>query len=260
MRRRGPARTLAAITALLALPAGAWGPLGHRVVAELAEAQLQPRTREAVAQLLALEPGATLGSISSWADDTRTPATMPWHYVNFPRGDCSYRPARDCADGLCAIAAIERQRSTLQRSSDARERLTALKYLVHFVGDLHQPLHGAFGDDRGGNTYLLSPGTGQTNLHAWWDSGMIERSGLDAGQLRTALQRDALAPLRTPTGTPADWAGEDCRIASTPGFYPPADFDARLYQERWWPLLQGRLRLAGHRLARLLDEALLSSP
>ena len=79
--------------------------------------------------LLALEPGATLASISTWADDTRTPSTAAWHYVNLPRDSgCRYDAARDCPDGQCVVAAIERQHKVLMSTAPDVDRLKALKY------------------------------------------------------------------------------------------------------------------------------------
>lgn len=238
---------------LFAAPVAAWGPEGHRVIAELAAAQLQPQVRADLDRLLSLEPGATLGSIASWADETRTDATMPWHYVNFPRGVCDYQPARDCPGGQCVVEAISRQQAVLASHADPRQRLTALKYLVHLVGDIHQPLHGSFGDDRGGNTYQLQADGSDTNLHAWWDSGMIRRHGLGSGALLAELRRaGAVTPLAQ--GTPQDWAQEDCRTVSSDGFYPPHRLDVADHQARWWPTVALRLRTAGQRLAAVLNE------
>ena len=80
-------------------PALAWGSQGHQVIAGLALSQLSPKARAEVDKLLALEPGETLVSVSTWADEHRSPATARWHYVNFPLDSCSYLPQRDCPDG-----------------------------------------------------------------------------------------------------------------------------------------------------------------
>lgn len=144
-----------AITLGISSNAFSWGADGHKIIAMLADAQLSPAARKEVTRLLALEPGETLASISTWADERRNPATAPWHYVNFPRGNCNYQPARDCPDGWCVVAAIDRQIEVLTTATDDQTKLTALKYLVHFIGDIDQPLHAGFGDDRGGNSYQL---------------------------------------------------------------------------------------------------------
>ena len=129
--------------------ASAWGVDGHRLIGDLAQQQLSPKARAEIGRLLSLEPGATLGSIANWADDHRSAADAPWHYVNLPRnGGCRFEATRDCAQGQCVVAAIDRQAAILgARGADA-DRLKALKYVVHFVADVHQPLHAGFADDR----------------------------------------------------------------------------------------------------------------
>jgi hypothetical protein len=104
---------LLCVTPMLSQPAFAWGEDGHKIIAMLAEAQLTPAARKETHRLLALEPGQTLASISTWADQHRNPTTARWHYVNFPRGNCNYEPERDCADGKCIVSAIDRQTEIL---------------------------------------------------------------------------------------------------------------------------------------------------
>lgn len=154
------------------LPVFAWGTQAHQVIAGLAMAQLTPQARHQVESLLAFESGATLMSVSTWADETRNPATAPWHYVNFPRDSCTYEMSRDCPDGKCVIGAIDAQTAILKSNATDEKRLNALKYLVHLVGDVHQPLHAGYLDDKGGNTYQLQVLRRVTNLHALWDSGL----------------------------------------------------------------------------------------
>ena len=111
----------------------AWGSEGHQVISLIAQSQLTPKARGEVDRLLKLEPGATLYSISTWADEHRNPSTAPWHYVNFPRETCVYEQARDCPDSKCVVGASERQSKILASAATDEERLAALKYLVHFV-------------------------------------------------------------------------------------------------------------------------------
>lgn len=97
---------LALVMAIVATNAFGWGKEGHQVVANLAATQLTDKARAEVDRLLAMEPGQTLQSISTWADEHRNPATGPWHYVNFPRNTCTYHAVRDCPDGNCVVGAI----------------------------------------------------------------------------------------------------------------------------------------------------------
>ena len=122
------------------------------MIAAEAQQLLTPAARAEVDRLLALEPGATLASISTWADETRSPGTASWHYVNFPRdAGCAYEAPRDCPGDACVVGAIARQEAVLTSTAADAEKLVALKYLVHFVGDVHQPLHAGYADDKGGN-------------------------------------------------------------------------------------------------------------
>jgi nuclease S1 len=168
--------------------AHAWGSQGHQVIALIAQDQFTPRAKVEVDRLLAIEPGETLASISTWADEHRNPATGPWHYINFPRGDCVYNELRDCPDGRCAVVAIKRQMAILGPDATDEKKLAGLKYLVHFVGDVHQPLHAGYLDDRGGNQYQLQAFMRGSNLHAVWDSGLIKNMNESVQAIAARLQ------------------------------------------------------------------------
>ena len=242
---------LASLTALFISNALAWGEQGHQVIANLAAAQLTAKARAEVDRLLALEPGETLQSISTWADEHRTAATSAWHYGNFPRDNCTYHAARDCPDGNCVVGAIGEQVRVLASDAADETRLEALKYVVHFVADVHQPLHAGYLDDKGGNGYqLLAFGNG-SNLHELWDSGLINR--LDEGT--QPLTQRLLAGASYAPATDLDMAHaaeESCRIVSTADFYPPRVVDQD-YAQRYTPVLEQRLTVAAARLAGLLN-------
>lgn len=232
--------------------AHAWGFEGHQVVATIAERHLTPAARAEVNRLLSLEPGGeTLASISTWADEHRSPQTGAWHYLNFPRGDCNYVPERDCPDGHCVVSAIDHEAQILGSNAPDQKRLTALKYLVHLVGDVHQPLHAGYRDDRGGNTYQLRAFMLGSNLHAVWDTGLIERTGTQPEQLAARLGGKGPAPAWTASQA----AEESCRILGTPGFYPGRLVDGA-YVERFTPVMEERLAVGGARLAELLNRVL----
>lgn len=230
----------------------AWGSDGHKIVAMLAEAQLSPAARKEVDRLLAQETGATLASISTWADEHRNPATAAWHYVNFPRGNCNYQPERDCPDGKCVVAAIDRQIEVLRTPGDDEKRLTALKYVVHFIGDIHQPLHAGFGDDRGGNSYQLQAFMRGSNLHAVWDTGLIKSLQQENEQIVKSLLLRPLSIQKTPFNT-ATIAMESCRIVSQAGFYPDRLVTPE-YVDRYVPVMAYQVAAAGRRLAQVLNE------
>jgi hypothetical protein len=248
-----PRAMLLAIATLLCLPvtAKAWGPEAHRLVATLAERQLSAAARAEVRRLLALEPGATLASISTEADDTRTALTARWHYVNLARdAGCRYAAGRDCPDGQCAVAAIETQIGVLGSAASDLERLQALKYVVHRVADLHQPLHAAFADDRGGNRYQVQAFGRGTNLHMVWDLGLIDHWPGGAKALRAEVAALRTAPRPSAA---AEWAAESCRVASAPDFYPSDRRVEAGYLTRWQRTVRMRIALAGHRLAGVLN-------
>ena len=237
----------------LATQALAWGEQGHTVVASIAWQGLQPKARQEVARLLALEPGQTLESISTWADEHRSAATGVWHYVNFPRGTCSYEPLRDCPDGKCVVAAIARQQAVYASHASDGQRLKALKYLVHLVADVHQPLHAGYADDRGGNQFQLRAFMRVRNLHALWDSGLLRQMALGDAALVAVLQRP------NPGGDGHElnvvhMAQESCRLVASAGFYPQ-DGLSDAYVQRFTPVVQQRLALAGARLAAMLNAA-----
>lgn len=263
MKSRSPSHLLAVVIATavsVPSPAHAFGTEGHQMVAALAERELSDRARAEVGRLLALEPGSTLVSISTWADETRTPSTAAWHYVNLPRDSgCQYDAARDCPDGQCVVAAIERQRKVLASAAPDLERLKALKYLVHFVADVHQPLHAWYGDDRGGNQYQVQAFGRGTNLHAVWDTTLIAQWPGGSSALFTELSATASAVLPNLT-TPADWAQESCRIVASTWFYPPSHKLGTDYSISASPALRERLGSAARRLAALLNASLVASP
>jgi len=234
--------------------AHAWGSAGHQVVAHLAEAQLTPKARTEVTRLLALEPGSTLASISTWADEHRNPSTAAWHYVNLPRGSCSYVAERDCPGGQCVVAAIERQAAILASNAPDNKRLTALKFLVHLVGDIYQPLHAGYADDRGGNKYQIQAFGRGSNLHALWDSGLINQLGMGSEELAKGLLGRPRLPA-SPSLSMASVAEDSCRIVAQPGFYPGRKVGAE-YLEAYRSVLEGQLTLAGARLAGILNGVL----
>lgn len=247
--------------ALTAAPAQAWGPTGHRLVAALATRELSPAASREVARLLRGESDPTLPGVANWADDIRDsdPAlyrrTSRWHYLDLADHGCGYDRGRDCPNGDCVAEAIRRQRDLLadKRQPDA-VRAQALKFLVHFVGDIHQPLHAGHAEDRGGNTVQINIDGNGSNLHRLWDSELLASAGLGEANSLTQLQRQ---PLSTRiVGEPVGWAQASCRIVRQTGFYPASPKLDAAYFARWRPVAEAQLRLAGHRLAQLLNRTL----
>lgn len=249
---------------LLSTLAQAWGPVGHSVVGELAQARLTPEARAAVDELLSDQPSPTLAGVASWADDVRSNApeyrwTVPLHWVNFEPGRCHYQRSLNCPEGLCVVAAIERfAREINDPLLPDERRATALRFLVHFVGDVHQPLHAGYVRDRGGNTFQISYRGEGWNLHSVWDSLLITSLTLDWRSYTARLEEIPLsdsARSALPILEPARWAEESCRLTQSVDFYPPRHKIRRSYVEAKRPIADQRLKLAGERLAALLNRA-----
>lgn len=260
-------RLILLFAALLAVPlqARAWGSQGHEIVGELAERQLRPAARAELARLLSGEPKPTLAGVSNWADEVRaaesgTARTSRWHFINFKDGDCAYVPARDCPDGDCVVAAINRNFLALaDRRRPDNERRDALKFLVHFIGDVHQPLHASPLDDRGGNDFQVNYHGKGRNLHGVWDALILQRSALSAPEYTDLLVRQpplSADPTRRSDRPAVDWAVESCRIVLNGNIYPRKHVVDDLYLDAHRALVEQRLRLAGGRLADMLNYAL----
>ncbi len=269
--RRPLSRALLATALLVAAPAAlAWGPLGHRIVADLAQPRLTPGARAEVERLLASEHAARLADVADWADrlrDDPTPdmavlarETAPLHYVNM-HGSCIYKPARDCPDGRCVVHAIGHYARILgDRSRPAAERAQALNFVVHFVGDAQQPLHAGYRDDKGGNeVQVIFAGRG-SNLHRVWDSGLLSTRHLDAAEYAALLEREGPVALPEPVapfdGAAAQWVEQSCRIVMDDGVYPSGRRIGAAYVGRMRPIAERQLRLGGARLAALLNRVL----
>ena len=229
----------------------AWGTQGHQVIALIAQSRLTLQARAEVDRLLALEPGETLASVATWADEHRDQSTASLHFVNFPRNSCRYDELRDCPEGLCVVAAINKEMEVLRSTAPDDRRLTALKYLVHFVGDVHQPLHAGYLDDKGGNMYQLQAFMKGSNLHAVWDTGLIKNLNEEPEPMAARLQ-GLRSTFSVTDLDPVTAAQESCMIVSMPGFYPNRLVELP-YIEKYTPVMERRLVAAGARLAGILN-------
>lgn len=283
--------TALAVLALAPGPAAAWGNEGHKVVAAIAQGYLTPAVRAKVEALLAtdtsnLTPHDML-SEATWADAWRSAGhreTAQWHFVNIEiqhpdaESACFGDPpaSAPASAGPAQACVIDRISAFLKELADPAtpqpERLLALKYLLHFVGDLHQPLHAADNDDHGGNCVLLSLGGPRTtNLHSYWDTATVTALGADPLVLAASLKakiksRDA---TKWRKGDPLAWAEESHAVAKAVAYWPgapagcprdpvpvalPAGYDAAAQKAA---ALQ--LQRAGVRLALVLNQALAGS-
>lgn len=204
---------------LFVTPTFGWSAAGHRIIGAAAAEFLTPEAKAGISELLR---GKTIAKSAVWADHIRPhrKETFSYHYINLPLGSERYDPARDELEGPTIIKATERFAAELaDRSRSASEREEALKFLLHFVGDLHQPLHCASNHDAGGNATHVRLNGKAMNLHHLWDMEIISFSGLNDKQYAEVL-RDKVAQLspadRTAieSGTIVDWVMETHRLAS----------------------------------------------
>ncbi|QHP66422.1 hypothetical protein EI171_02740 [Bradyrhizobium sp. LCT2] len=283
---------LVLVFTIFASDAWAWGEEGHSIVAEIAQRRLSQNAAEAITQILRASPNATpystpsLASISTWADEVRYDGAKPngtynWHFVDIPRQDTHYDSATECPkekpeQGDCVINELSRLRNEL-RCTAGDQQLRALKFAVHFVGDIHQPFHTIW-ENIGGNGITFTTdklqfkgktcsadkcSTPPDNLHKMWDTTLIRAmeynwptfvDDLESGWLTT----DAAKNDRK--DDPVAWA-EDAHNAAI-AFNVWVDAGATLdqaYYDRVTPLVSQQLGFAGIRLARYLNDVFSSS-
>jgi len=257
IRMRALPKVLAAMAIALGGPVP-WGYDGHWIVGAVAWRYLDPPAQAAVLDLL---DGKRLADVASWADEVKKDREeQHWHWLNVPRPATSV--GRDAAAGENVVGAIERYSVILGDSSASRrERSEALKYLVHYVGDVHQPLHVSYADDAGGNRVAVEFFGDETDLHSVWDTGILRRHNDDraefAGELLQSITPERLAVLRVERD-PVAWANESLALtrqiyADLPGYR------GRLltrYQKAHVAIVERRLVAAGVRLAALLNRIL----
>ncbi|QOY88077.1 S1/P1 nuclease [Paludibaculum fermentans] len=239
-----------------------WGREGHRLIAEIASRQLNAKARAEVQKLL---DGQSLESIASWADEVRPQRreTSTWHFIDLPldipRGDWK----KFCPQTGCVVGQIPEMESRLRNKNLAqRDRAEALKFLVHLVSDMHQPLHVGEKHDRGGNDVKVLYFGKPSNLHSTWDSSILEMAEQKDANLKAALGRKPgfFERRRLAKGSLVDWAWQsrdvsrDVVYANLPEARPAPLGDE--YFNKALPPTELQLRRAGVRLARILNEAL----
>jgi hypothetical protein len=250
--------------AISALPAFAWGPEGHSLVARIAEAQLTPEVRARIVEILG--PGKTMASVASWPDEIRRsrPESGPWHYVDIPLNASHLDLSRDCAKEGCVVVKIaELRRLIHDPATPPDQRREALMFLIHFIGDMHQPLHCEDNNDRGGNSVQVQFFGRRSNLHSVWDSGLLGRIGAE-DQLFAGLSRESAANARKfSKGTVTQWAEQAHKTARKVAYGKlpktaqgsPLALDAA-YEKSADPVVRRQIELAGARLARVLNAEL----
>lgn len=280
MRRVLALGLLVVVTLLSSLHVHAWGGQGHRLVGLIAADRLTPIAKQNVGWLL---DGQALADVASWADSLTSDQvqTSYWHYLNIPPDATGYDRDRDCPKqpGAGAGSRSDRWRDCVvdriayweerlgNPKLDRADRATALKFIVHFIGDLHQPFH-ALGVGRGGNDVHVKVfgqsdcGTDPAkpvpcNLHSVWDSRLIARHNLDERTYFESLKKIIAGKNlgAQPAGTPAQWAEQSFRLAKEALVKDGENIDDGYYR-RHITVIDERMALAGVRLAASLNRIL----
>jgi len=268
----------AASASLIPTPAFAWGKTGHRVVAAIADTQLSGLARAQIEQILG--PGESLDEAANWPDEMRSaPGTfwqktsVPWHYMDF--SGLLYDRAPPEGD---ALEAIERFSAVLKDpKSSLADRQMALRFVVHLVGDLHQPLHVGRPGDEGGNKIKVTFFGKPSNLHVVWDSGIVDNEQLSFTELAAKLERHTSSQNLIDWWdiNPRDWVSESAQVrekiyADLPRAKSMSGTKKRKGREdlpdvsygyvfKFQPVMEGQLQRAGVRLAAYLN-ALYANP
>ncbi len=234
----------------------AWGPQGHRVIGFIAESHLKPEVRQLIAEKFNIN---SLADVATWADKVRKKRKREgtWHYTNIEAGQGAYDADRDCPKKACVTEKInEFSRVLADRSVAVKKRKDALKYLVHFVGDVHQPLHLGNKKDRGGGT-LHFPYKGKlVSLHYLWDGGLLDWSGTSLLEYATRLNSRLPEVSSWNTSSVSDWANESRRLALATAYQVDKEGLSKSYIKKSRDILNLRLTQAGVRLANLLNTLL----
>ncbi|GGF21311.1 S1/P1 nuclease [Hymenobacter cavernae] len=247
------------LLALLPFSLRAWGVMGHRTVAKIAENHLKKKTKRQIAALLGTE---TVPLVSTWADEARySPEykeTGPWHFVNLPDG-LGYEQFATQLKAMTipnAYLALQQNIQIVKDHTKSKdERVVALKFVIHIVGDVHQPMHISRAEDQGGNKIPVKYQGKDSNLHSLWDSGLVEYQGFTYSEMAQAYDHISANQIQQwQAADPVQWLFESYQISQQ--LYAEAgkstDFDFR-YNPAHLPTVEERITQAGIRLAAVLN-------
>lgn len=268
------------ILIVVAVKSFGWGALGHRTVGLIAEANLTPKAKAAVKYLL---NNQSLGDAANWADSIKSGSTYQqtkrYHYEGIP-GGMSYldylknqSPTDRILGGTVEAMLVARDilRGTASnRAVNPQEKVDALKFLAHFVGDIHQPLHTGRPEDRGGNDISVNWAGTPLNLHSLWDTGMIYSGHTDLFNPGTPIDQasvtygkflsktnERIAFQRSDFDT---WVFESVAIRESGVYDRSYQNNQAVYQKTMLPVLDKRILMAGLRLADTLNQIFESAP
>jgi len=259
---------LSATLLITVLIVSSWGTTGHFASGLIAEHHLTPVAAQAVKDLLGTE---TLADVSTWADDVRSEneyaGTDKWHYINLPKGIASYaafaaRVAEQKEENVYK-AVLQCRETLLSPTADRKKKTEALRFLIHFVGDLHQPMHVSRAEDRGGNSITVQYRNQRSNLHAVWDGKLIADGG--KGYRKIASHYDTASAqqvARWQQDSLLQWIWESYQISET--LYaeteqPSGRIMKRPYYTKHIATVYERIEKGGVRLAGMLNKIFDSS-
>jgi hypothetical protein len=244
------------VAAAMSFQVLSWGQTGHRVTGAIAEQYLTHEAQLAISQLLLNQD---LAEASTYADEMKShpsefwkKTANPWHYVNVFDGK-AYTDVAPPPEGN-AVTALEKFSIQLKsKQSSLAEKQLALKFIVHIIGDLHQPFHAGNGIDRGGNDVKLKFFWEDSNLHRVWDSGLIDRQQLSYTEWTQILSRKISSQQATQwmQTDPKIWIAESAKLRAN--LYPDSDNLSWDYQYQNLPVVKQRLQMGGVRIAAYLN-------
>ncbi|PIB29487.1 S1/P1 nuclease [Maribacter sp. 4G9] len=233
-----------------------WSKTGHRVIGDVAQEYISRKARKAIEELL---DGQSLASVSNFADeikaDRKYSEFSAWHYVNFP-ADKDYNDVEPSEYGDLVIGINKCIEIITSTESSKEDKAFYLKFLVHLIGDLHQPMHIGRLEDKGGNDIQLQWFGRGSNLHRVWDSNMIDDYGMSFTELSNSLPKLSKQQVKQiQQGDIYDWIEETQEITNE--VYDSTQIGEKLgyqYSYRWWGTVENQLQKGGIRLAAVLNQ------
>ena len=233
-----------------------WGATGHRVVGKIADNYLKGKTKREIKKLL---KGKSLAFVSTFGDeiksDKRYNDFYTWHYINMPLTS-NYEDAKKNPDGDLVTGIAYCKKIIQDKTSSDVDKAFYLKLLIHFIGDLHQPMHVGLAEDKGGNDFKLQWFYKDTNLHSVWDSKMID--SYDMGYIELAENADVLSKDQVKAvqkGTIVDWANETHELTrKVYATVQPGDNLRYRYSYDYFETVRSQLQIGGIRLAKVLND------
>lgn len=247
---------------VLALTILSWGVTGHKTIAQIAENHLNEKAKNGVQILLGNQ---SMSDVASWADEVRNNPeyknTASWHFLNLPLG-LTYNQfvvAVSGQDKENVYSALNKCRAELiDKTSTAEQKTVALKFIIHLVGDLHQPMHISRAEDKGGNTIQVTYDGKGTNLHSLWDSKLLEHQNMTYQELAKSYDTATDEEIKQwQSDNILKWIFESYQISSQ--LYREIDLNKNIdddYYKSHLPIIQQRIEKGGIRLAGMLNSIL----